>query len=143
MKITNKQFTDDYLSSSSPREVLALLEVIRRLISRHQLVSFMRLPESAELADLQALIRVIGAHKKLTINDINGLIRQMKIKGGKDAQSLVLTANDSSLAASLQKAVHADGQIDMRQTAEVGIMLQGEDSIYKRTLKTDLNKLLA
>ena len=80
MKITNKQFIDDYLSHASAREVLALLEVVRALISRHQLMSFLRLPESDELADLQSMIRLLKLHKKLTTSDVNALIRQTKLK---------------------------------------------------------------
>lgn len=42
MKLTNKQFTEKYLKEYPVDQVLALLMVIKKLLTRHQLMVFMQ-----------------------------------------------------------------------------------------------------
>lgn len=142
MKLTNKQFADRYLFSLEAREVLAYLTVIKTLISRRQIAAVKQMPDSAGLENIQLMIALLEKYDKLTSSDVSVLTRLVSVKAGIVHNSYTLTATDPILAEDLRASIETHAHLDLEDTQHIGVTLEWDGRIYKRTLKTDLQKML-
>jgi|GEM_PF-6318088 len=141
MKLTNKQLIDRYLNDLPARQVLALLTVIKTLLIRHE-INLLHRVESAqgETADVLALVRLLTENGKLNRTDLSALIRLVETRAGSEGKQYTFASSNTALQSKVREIVHAD--LDVQESAGVGIVLQGDSRMYKRTLKTDVEKLL-
>ena len=129
-----------YLADLPAHQAVELLTAVKTLLVRHTIGQVKLLPDGGELADLQAIIHALEVHKKLNRNDVAILIRMVETNS--DGRRLTLSTSKPELGKTIVQALGGDSEIELQESGDIGITLQGDNNIYKRTLKTDLNKLL-
>ena len=129
-----------YLADLPAHQAVELLTAVKTLLVRHMIGQVKLLPDGGELADLQAIIHALEVHKKLNRNDVAILIRMVETNS--DGRRLTLSTSKPELGKTIVQALGGDSEIELQESGDIGITLQGDNNIYKRTLKTDLNKLL-
>lgn len=147
MKLTNKQFVANYLSKYPIDEVLAFLLVIKTLLVRHQLHRFVSTHTSAadeSLTAVVAMVHLLEKYHKCTIADTMALMRLLR-QEGMYTKDFSLVVSEKKTHTTIKKWLSHESSglsLDVVSSDALGVTLSGDGRAYKRTLDTDLQKLL-
>ena len=146
MKITNKQFIDRVLSGLPAGKLLMLLWVIKELMIHHQLQWFLKQEkQTGDLAEVYALAWLLESYDKLSRKDVSSLLRLLKVRNSQLAQQFTVSSGSVQVIDELQWRVeqqNSEASLDLQSSNTIGLVVEGENRLYKRTLKGDVAKLL-
>lgn len=111
-----------YLADLPAHQAVELLSVVRILLVRHKIGQVKSLAGEGDVADLQALISALEAHRKLTRADLSALIRLLE--ASTQSSRLTLSTNTPELGKTIAQALGTDSQIDLQESTDIGITLQ-------------------
>jgi hypothetical protein len=149
MYITDRSFAVKIAEQvSDTNKVIDHLNSIKKMIKRRGQAIFTRrfydIIEGADNQVAQLLNLLKKAHKE-KISSINNIIRYIKQESKNYNKTFTLTSNDQNATKDVEHTLQKEFPASIchtENTATVGLKITGEGLYYKRTLDTDVEKIL-